>query len=243
MMARFQQSCIVVSGMEAFSFLQGQLTCDLKGLKPLQSIWGAHCNIKGRVEAIYEISCNEAGTFFLLTPAPVAAHALAHLQYYARFSKVTFLLESEAQPVASLAAEAALLGMDADAMGKLDLLSVEERLSKLPNAPSEHATQAGDIYGQGLAALKAGKAQLHPETVGLFLPQEMGLLERGMVSFTKGCYLGQEVISRLHYLGQLKKKLIYVETEKNACPGAWIQFDSREGCVVDSLGQAALLWI
>ena len=154
---------IIVSGPDARAFLQGQLTCDLNKLNEGQVICGSHCNLKGRVEALYRISM-QGDEIHLQTPDSVAEHALKHLQPYARFSKV-----------------------------KLDLLLSGEAV--------DETAHIGEI--------QQGIARLSPETVGRFLPQELGLVEQGAVDFKKGCYLGQEIVARLHYLGKLKKQLVY----------------------------------
>ena len=154
---------ISVTGPDARKFLQGQLTCDMNQLSETHSLRGAHCNLKGRVEAIYAISM-QGEAIFLQTPDDVAEHALKQLQPYARFSKV-----------------------------KLDLVLTGEAV--------DQSTR--------IAEIQAGIARLHPDTVGRFLPQELGLVELGAVDFKKGCYLGQEIVARLHYLGKLKKQLVY----------------------------------
>lgn len=195
-------AAIRVSGPEARRFLQGQLTCDLTTVTPTTPQWGAHCNLKGRVEALYHIY-QEDEAFWLVTPQTVAEHALKHLQHYARFSKVTLTLEVSA------------LAEDEQAL---------------------HAYQQSRIE-----ALKRHEAILHPETVGQFLPQELGLVERGAVSFTKGCYLGQEIVARLHYRGQLKKELICIAMDAPIQPGQQLEYQGREGEVVDVVGAQALL--
>ncbi len=163
---------LTVSGLDARAFLQGQLTCDLKLLTPTHPLRGAHCNLKGRVEALYDLF--SAGDEILLkTPDDVAEHALQHLQPYARFSKV-----------------------------KLSLT--------MDHAVVDPAAR--------IAEIQAKHVRLHPETVGRFLPQELALVEAGAVSFNKGCYLGQEIVARLHYLGQLKRVLVYRQGEKGSQP-------------------------
>lgn len=159
---------IKVVGPDARIFLQGQLTCDVNVLSQNHPIWGAHCDLKGRVHALYQLK-QEGDAILLITPNNVAEQAQSHLQHYARFSKVTLTLEPDDKPDPS----------------------PEERIFEL----------------------KAHHVRLHPGTLGKFLPQELGLIERGVVSFEKGCYLGQEIVARLHYLGKLKKQLTYIECD------------------------------
>jgi folate-binding protein YgfZ len=178
---------ISISGPDARKFLQGQLTCDLNLLSETHSLRAAHCNLKGRVEALYAISM-QGDVIKLHTPDDVAEHAFKHLQPYARFSKVT-----------------------------LDLVLTGEKM--------DEATR--------IAEIQSGIARLHPDTVGRFLPQELGLVELGVVDFKKGCYLGQEIVARLHYLGKLKKKFMYQHLH-----------GKTEGLeIVDACGEHALVLI
>lgn len=59
--------------------------------------------------------------------------------------------------------------------------------------------------------IESGIAMIMPETVGLFTPHHLNYPAIGAVSFTKGCYTGQEVISRMQYLGTPKKRLVRIE--------------------------------
>lgn len=58
-----------------------------------------------------------------------------------------------------------------------------------------------------LEQINRGIPDIYPETSGKYLPHELNLPQLGGVSFEKGCYTGQEIISRMHYLGKLKKSL------------------------------------
>ncbi|MCX7122339.1 MAG: hypothetical protein NTV32_01445 [Gammaproteobacteria bacterium] len=185
---------ISVTGPDARKFLQGQLTCDMSLLSEAHPLRGAHCNLKGRVEAIYVISIQDE-VIALQTPDDVAEHALKHLQPYARFSKV-----------------------------QLDFSLTGDQM--------DESTR--------IAEIQSGIARLHPDTVGRFLPQELGLIALGAVNFKKGCYLGQEIVARLHYLGKLKKELVYqhlngkeegLERVDSCREHALILVNAREGLI------------
>jgi folate-binding protein YgfZ len=72
-----------------------------------------------------------------------------------------------------------------------------------------------------LLDILAGLPLLAPETIGEFIPQMLNMEALGGLCFTKGCYPGQEVIARLHYRGQLKRRLYlaYVDSERLPIPG------------------------
>lgn len=157
-------SGILVEGIDARKFLQGQLTCDLQLLKLDHPLRGAHCNQKGRVEALYDIFLKE-DNILLITPAEVIDHALEKLAFYARFSKV-----------------------------KLSKISIDDKI-------------------------KVQMPRLYPQTTGKYLPQELGLDRTEALSLTKGCYLGQEIVARLHHLGKLKREMVSVPFDFKAQPG------------------------
>ena len=63
------------------------------------------------------------------------------------------------------------------------------------------------IENDKLTLIKQGIAFIYPETSGLFTPQMINWEKHGGVSFTKGCYVGQEVVARTQHLGKLKRHL------------------------------------
>jgi folate-binding protein YgfZ len=80
--------------------------------------------------------------------------------------------------------------------------------------------------------LEAGVPRLYPQTIGEFLPHYINLVELGGVSFTKGCYTGQEIIARMQHRGTIKKHLKLVEFDLDTLltPGAMIE---NNGQIVD----------
>ncbi|WP_342219830.1 tRNA-modifying protein YgfZ [Rickettsiella endosymbiont of Miltochrista miniata] len=80
-----------------------------------------------------------------------------------------------------------------------------------------------------LLDIMAGIPTIYPETSGQFTPHQLNFPEIGGVSFNKGCYIGQEIIARTHYLGKAKSRLFRVRFEANSpfLPGTPI-FDSDQ---------------
>jgi len=70
-----------------------------------------------------------------------------------------------------------------------------------------------------LIEIEAGSAHIEAVHVGELLPQMLSYDTRGHVSFTKGCYTGQEVVARLHYRGTAKRQLCQASTTGTATPG------------------------
>ena len=109
-----------------------------------------------------------------------------------------------------------------------------EEIPELPAYPSGIDSEALEM-----TSIRQGIPWLRPETSGRFLPQELNLDHLDAVSFTKGCYPGQEIIARLHYRGQVKRRLCHATTENKIRlePGTALIADGEErniGTVVNS---------
>lgn len=105
----------------------------------------------------------------------------------------------------------------------------------------------GDAQDWQAADLAAGLPWIASLTQDLFIPQTVNLELAGGVSFTKGCYPGQEVVARSHYRGTVKRRMAYgrlEETDAVAQPGVDV-YDAKDaheptGRVVDAAGDALL---
>jgi len=69
-----------------------------------------------------------------------------------------------------------------------------------------------------LCRLRAGIADINPETSDLFIPQMLNLDLLDFISFKKGCYTGQEVVARAHYLGTVKRRMYLVAISHDLVP-------------------------
>ena len=109
-----------------------------------------------------------------------------------------------------------------------------EKIPQLPHLPGM------DENASKTAFIRQGIPLLHPATSGRFLPQELNLDRLDAVSFTKGCYPGQEIIARLRYRGAVKRRLCHATTDNKTRlePGAALRPDGEErniGTVVNSV--------
>jgi folate-binding protein YgfZ len=121
------------------------------------------------------------------------------------------------------------------------------------DAQLEASAALAQVLGQGdaqawqAADLAAGLPWIGSLTQDMFIPQTVNLELAGGVSFTKGCYPGQEVVARSHYRGTVKRRMAYgqlTNTGATAQPGADV-YDTAHphepsGRVVDAVGQALL---
>ncbi|HEY0893054.1 MAG TPA: hypothetical protein VGE32_08340, partial [Cellvibrio sp.] len=91
----------------------------------------------------------------------------------------------------------------------------------------------GDLNNWELLNIRAGVADIFPETVELFTPQEINYQLINGINFRKGCYTGQEIVARLHYRGKLKRHMYRFELSGNQLPApgaALVNATTRNAC-------------
>lgn len=217
---------IQVSGSQSADFLQGQLSCDIQALTPSQSQLGVHCNAKGRVLFSFRIFHQDAG-FYLLLPASMVSFALDDLKKYALFYDVQLQAVTHLwhivglsghgleQPLAECLGQASLPPNQLYDYQDTLVLTLPGVLFRVIILQLNTHTQNTIVPIQATAALndwyywdiQSGIASIDPTTRVLFTPHHIHYHMNGGVSFTKGCYTGQEVIARMQYLGKLKNQL------------------------------------
>lgn len=219
---------IRISGEDAKSFLQGQLTCDLEEISTKQSRLGAHCDVKGRIIAIFRLFFYQNEYFFLL-PCSILPLLLSSLQKYAAFSKVNLTeVSNDWQKIglcgptikgflekkglytakkngASEFAHKLNLSLPEVQPRTILLASVTDSICFIDEQFEQHS-----LNHWHLLDIMAGIPTIYPETSGQFTPHQLNFHEIGGISFNKGCYIGQEIIARTHYLGRSKSRLYRV---------------------------------
>ena len=119
----------------------------------------------------------------------------------------------------------------------VNIVDASTETEKIPGLPAYLSGMGSDDWETAL--IRQGIPLLQPETSGRFLPQELNMDHLDAVSFTKGCYPGQEIIARLHYRGQVKRRLCHATTQNKTRlePGTALIADGEEkniGTVVNS---------
>ena len=205
-----------VTGEDAANFLQGQFTNDLRGLRAAGAVYGLWLNQKGKVVAdSFVIAGASAGEFWI-----VSYHAAAVLR--ARLEDYIIADDVSVEDVTTEWTGLTLLGAGVVAwFAQAPRVGLSFRgrrtsgetlewifpLSELPNARAQLAGWA-EIDGVAMerqriaAGIPAVPADIGPAD----LPGEGGL-EPVTISYTKGCYLGQEVMARLKSMGQVRRRL------------------------------------
>lgn len=216
------------SGEDSLSFLQGQLSSDIRSLQPETAQYSSYSTAKGRMLASFLVWRH--GDDYLLQ---VSADILPAIQK--RLSM--FILRSKTK-ASDAGTDPALFGiagpqaaekirttlgieiappMSIQAGEHFHLLTLgNERFELLieqahAEAIIQRLTEAGCVAADAaiwrLAEIRAGIAWITQPTQEAFVAQMANLDLTGAVSFNKGCYTGQEIIARTQYLGKLKRRM------------------------------------
>ena len=205
---------VEVRGHDAAGFLQSQSMNDVAALVPGRWQWNGLLTAKGRVLALFALVRVAADRFLLVCPDVAGADLTAHLRRFVFRSMLTLgestAFVAAAGPAAASADPGAAAG-DADVGLALDFGGEggPRWLWLLPPShPSLAAADAATDAAWRERDLAHGLPRLAPEQREAFTPQMLSLERLAAFSLKKGCYPGQEIVARTHYLGQAKRGLV-----------------------------------
>ncbi|MCE1160379.1 MAG: folate-binding protein [Burkholderiales bacterium] len=227
---------IRATGDDARTFLHSQFTQDIIHLSDTDVRLGAYCSAKGRMYAIFYVWSHEDAVYLLMHRSVVET-VIKRLRMFVLRAKV--ILED----ISAQFAITAYVGADALTNAikqsnaqctRLGILPASLNEWEQPNlareiriTPMEHlqpTTYAEFTLWQWLEIM-AGIAHVTADISEAFVPQMMNLDRIGGVNFKKGCYPGQEVVARSHYLGKLKRRMQYASLTSEQIPPLTIGMD------------------
>lgn len=200
-----------VHGRDAAAFLQAQSMNDVSALATGRWHWNGLLTPKGRVVFLFALARVADDGFLLVAPDAGAGELKAHLQRFVFRSKLA--LDAETGPVAAagpgsgagnqvLDAGDGAFGLDLSGEGGARILWL------LPAGHPALAPGDDDVAAAWrLADLAHGLPRLEPGQREAWTPQMLSLARLGAYSLKKGCYPGQEIVARTHYLGEAKRGL------------------------------------
>ncbi len=220
---------IKASGEDAQNFLHGQFTNDLNLVNSKNSQLSSYCNPKGRMLSIFRIYKTVNG-YHLILPKDVIEKTLNKLNMFKLIAKVELIDASDELVIFGVAGpntESVLSSIDLTMPQKIDhcVIDNETTLIRLPSENSRvicitRPKQAITIWGElakkldvasnklwNLHDIYSGIPTITENTSEAFIPQMTNLEIIKGVSFSKGCYPGQEVIARTHYLGKPNRRM------------------------------------
>jgi len=216
-------------GADAVTFLQGQLSNDIVTLPPAEARLAAYCSAKGRVLATLVVwrEPEEAGDVCCaLVKANVADALVQRLSMFVLRAKVAIRVAARAVTgeisPASQNVPPAWTILRNDGHVHIQAPSADPAQSRrwrvgpiadagIHDATSTPAAQnaAARAHAWHAADVAAGLPWICAANQDLYIPQTLNLDLLGAISFTKGCFPGQEVVARSHYRGTLKRRMVY----------------------------------
>lgn len=231
------EALLHISGPDARTFLQGQLSCDIRELDDSHALPGLHCTPQGRVNCDVLISQLDSDHLALRLRRDIRADSAALFAKYILFSKATLEAERDDWQVFGCWGSAAAAELEAifgavpqqrygalaaggfclvqvDSDGRqFEILLQRDTGAKLLNRLGERAQAAQATDWQALQ-IGSGVARIEAPSMGEFVPQMLNYDITGHISFSKGCYTGQEVVARLHYRGKPKRRLYLASIDR-----------------------------
>jgi tRNA-modifying protein YgfZ len=263
---RSDRGKLAIGGGEAIEYLQGQLTNDVEALAPGEGQYAALLDRKGHMQADMRVLRTGPDEIWIDTEPEALAAARRHLEMYKIGREVAIadltaerailsLIGPRSVEVAGTAAlpehaseVAKVAGIECLAVGTadgIDLVAKAGGAMDLRGALSGAGAVEVGVEAPEVLRIEAGTPRFGAEMSSETMPAEAGIVERA-VSFTKGCYIGQEPVARLHYKGRPNRHLRGLELTAPAAAGASLSLGEKEvgrigsACVSPARGPIAL---
>jgi folate-binding protein YgfZ len=232
-----------VGGDDAVAFLQGQLTNDVKLLDGTNSQYAGYCTAKGRLLAIF-LAFAHHDHFHLQLNGALKEQVAKRLKMYVLRSKVNIAdvsddiirigiagantpdllqqlfgnIPQQSHQLVNL--ETANIIRLPGVTPRFEILASPEHAPAIWRELQQHCMAVGTACWNWLE-IQAGIPDITPSTQEAFVPQMVNLDALGGISFKKGCYTGQEIVARTHYLGKVKRHtyLAHIATDQTPQPG------------------------
>lgn len=232
---------LFIEGQDAVPFLQGQITVDVEAMNNNESLWAAHCDAKGRMHANFILHRLSDQKFALQMSRSVIDIAQRAFSKYAVFSKVDIIDASN---------DFAGFGLGDDTPKKVDsAITIRSHTASntetpftstmywlpMPEAKTfiDETIKNTDYHFAGSASwqmefTRKGLGFIEAQTSGAFIPQMLNMDAIEGISFTKGCYTGQEIIARMKYRGAIKRRCYCFNAKLNGQEEAESSFHSAK---------------
>lgn len=250
-----ERGLIKVNGEDAETFLQNQLTNDIRNVTDSTHQESAWCSPKGRIIANFQIFKNN-DNFYLALSTDLIPHVIKKLRMYVMMSKVIIEDMTDSVIQFTFAGKQAdhlmqkILGIsiaeDAESIkqGSMSLLRSDisgdndfsrydifiEDLNEAKSLWLKCKEVATPVSGNGLRYLNiiAGNPEITEASSEAWIPQMVNYIHINGVDFKKGCYPGQEVVARLNYLGKTKRRMYRLEIASDQLPEVGAEIKSEK---------------
>ena len=259
---------VALSGRDAVAFAHAQTMNDVAALADGEWHWNGWLTPKGRVIALFALLRLDTDTVWLVLPDADADAFIAQLRRFVFRSKVTIALRDDLRVTGRLQASVLASGnhfvsdfstghaietvpetIELEMSGELgaDHPGRSMRIGPALEMPLDGIDmEHSDLKKSGpeqwrRADLEHGWPRLDASQAEQWTPQQLSLERLRAYSVKKGCYPGQEIVARTHFLGQAKRGLARVRSAAPLAPGAeLVAGDAKLGTVISTAGDIAL---
>lgn len=252
-------SLIKLDGADTLNFLQGQVTNDVKLLNESNAHLTGYCTPKGRLLAIFLAYVHQSNIYLQL-PRSLQENILKRLKMYVLRSKVNITASEQISlgisgpDVATLLSsispilpvlpfdkntqnDITIVKLPSHAFARYVLISSPEQICTLWSTLRSHCQLVGKPCWDWLD-IQSGIPEISPATQEQFVPQMANLDLIGGINFKKGCYTGQEIVARTHYLGSVKRRTYLAHIACSQVPQAGDALVSAEQMEVGQIVKA-----
>ena len=252
-------STIKVEGDDRIQFLQGQLTQDINLITLDRALFAGFCNPKGRVLAFMLCYIDQA-SIHIQIDSSVEESFLKRLKMYVLRSKVSMSLLGDQFTCIGFMGFKALLEQGIEApKSYLDIVRSHDVMIMRVGKNTERFQLMGEaskvksfmqlnlpeytsmsIESWNNLNILDGVPDIYPTTQEAFIPQSLNMDLIDGINFKKGCYTGQEIVARTHYLGKVKRRMYrgFIESQDVLTPGDQILNEKKE--VIGQLVRSAV---
>jgi folate-binding protein YgfZ len=265
---RSERGKLLAGGPDAAEYLQGQVTNDVEALSPGQGCYAALLDRKGHIQADMRVLRRPApdGDFWVDTEPQTRETTRRHLETYRIGRDVEVEDLSAERAILSLigpatgaiagtpalapdeSEAAAIAGVDCLVVGTedgVDLIAASSDAARLRDGLVAAGAANVDRAAAEILRIESGRPRFGAEMSSATMPAEAGIVDSA-VSFTKGCYIGQEPVARLHHRGRPNRHLRGLRLAAPVETGAGLRLGEREvgqvgsACVSPAHGPIAL---
>lgn len=237
---------ISLVGRDAVAFAQAQFMNDVNAITAGQWQWNGWLTPKGRVIALFALLRIDGETVWLLLPDADPAATVEALRRFVFRSKVTLVVRDDLRASAVFAAPGTARGANL-AVGEAGEVELDMGGAGGPRRLRIGIDTAGAeeslVARWDAVDMQHGLPRLPASQVGQWTPQQLSLERLRGFSVKKGCYPGQEIVARTHFLGKAKRGLALLDTAAPVAVGSEVRgADAALGMVICS-GALANRWL